>query len=122
MRNQRQKLQPTVELWKSVQNTEEIEQPDSVESEANDEAYKYERKSSPTLFVGDQGANKVLHGVKGRSTAAYGWCAEVPDDMYTKGYFYDVCKKVVTPGGLMHILQDILSRELWQREIPGAES
>ena len=68
-------------------------------------------KSCPTLMVGDQGTNKVIHGVKGRSQAAYGWCVEVPGDMHAKGYLYEVCKKVMTPEGFMHILQDVLSRQ-----------
>ena len=104
-----------IKLWETVQNTEEIEQQESVsekdKSDTNDEAYRYERKSSLTLFVGDQGTNKVLRGVKGRSEAAYGWCAEVPGDMHAKGYCYEVCKKVMTPGGFVHILRDVLSRK-----------
>lgn len=101
-----------IELWTTVQNTEEVE-PDSVseESDTNNEEYQYERKSSLTLFVGDQGTNKVLRGVKGRSAAAYGWCAEVPGDMHAKGYCYEVCKKVMAPGGLMHILREVLLRK-----------
>jgi hypothetical protein len=63
------------------------------------------------LFVGDQGTNKVLRGVKGRSEAVYGWCAEVPGDMHAKGYCYEVCKKVMTPGGFIHILRDVLLRK-----------
>ena len=104
-----------IEPWNTVQNTEEIEQSDSVseedQSHANNEQYQYERKSSLTLFVGDQGTNKVLRGVKGRSAAAYGWCAEVPGDMHAKGYCYEVCKKVMAPGGLVHILRDVLLRK-----------
>ena len=104
-----------LELWESVQNSEEIGQPESIskndQSDANDEEYQYERKSSLTLFVGDQGTKKVIRGVKGRSKAAYGWCAEVPGDMHAKGYCYEVCKKVMTPGGLMHILRDVLMRK-----------
>lgn len=61
------------------------------------------------IFVGDQGTNKVLRGVRGRSEAAYGWCAEVPGDMHAKGYLYEVCKKVMKPGGLMHILCNAIS-------------
>ena len=77
------------EIWKTVQNTEEIDQPDSVsledQSDVNDEEYQYERKSSLTLFVDDQGTNKVLRGVKGSSAAAaYCWCADVPSVIATK--------------------------------------
>ena len=104
-----------IAIWETVQNKEEMEQPESVsekdQSDANDEAYQNERKSSLTLFVGDQGTNKVLRGVKGRSEAAYGWCAEVPGDMHAKGYCYEVCKKVMIPGGFMHILRDVLLRK-----------
>ena len=39
------------------------------------------------------------------------WCAEVPGDMHAKGYVYEVCKKVMSPGGLMHILQNVLLRK-----------
>ena len=76
------------------------------------EGYKYDRgnKGCRTLFVGDQGTNKVLRGVKGRSEAAYGWCAEVPGDMHAKGYLYEVCKKVMSPGGFMHIIREVLGR------------
>ena len=77
-----------------------------------DGLYQFNRnnKSCKTLFVGDQGTMKVLRGVKSRSEAAYGWCAEVPGDMHTKGYLYQVCKKVMKPGGFMHILCNVLSR------------
>ena len=37
-------------------------------------------------------------------------CAEVPGDLHAKGYLYEVCKKVMTPGGFMHIVQDVLLR------------
>ena len=54
-------------------------------------------------FVGNQGTctNKVLQGVKNRSEAAYGWCVEVPGDMHAKAYLYEVCKKVMKPGGFI---------------------
>ncbi len=87
--------------------------PDPVEPAVADEAYECKRsnKSCITLTVGDQGTNKVIRGVKGRSEAAYGWCAEVPGDMHAKGYVYEVCKKVMSPGGFMYILQNVLSRK-----------
>ena len=49
--------------------------------------------------------------MKARSDAAYGWCAEVPGDMHAKGYLYEVCKKVMTPGGFMHIVREVLDRK-----------
>ena len=30
--------------------------------------------------------------------------------MHAKGYLYEVCKKVMTPGGFMYVLQEVLSR------------
>lgn len=48
--------------------------------------------------------------MKNQSEAAYGWCAEVPGDMHAKGYLYEVCMKVMKPGGLMHILCNVISR------------
>ena len=78
--------------------------------EKTHEDYQRSNKSCPTLFVGDQGINKVMRGVKGRSQAAYDWCAEVPKDMHTKSYMYEVPKNVMTPGELMYILQ-VLSRQ-----------
>lgn len=103
------------EIWRTLHKGESIDQVNVQvmdELPVVDETYHYERrnKSCKTLFVGDQGTNKVLRGVKGRSEAAYGWCAEVPGDLHAKGYFYEVCKKVMAPGGLMHILQDVLAR------------
>ena len=105
------------ELWKAVQNEEDLEEPGLAQDEVTgmdvgqeDGAYNFNRKSTLTLFVGDQGTNKIMRGVKGRSEAAYGWCAEVPGDLHTKGYLYEVCKKVMTPGGFMHIVQDVLLR------------
>lgn len=81
------------------------------DSQTDDEEYVYEKKSSLTLFVGDQGTNKNLREVKGRSEAAYSWCAEVPGDMHAEGYFYEACKKVMTPRGLMHVLRDVLLKK-----------
>ena len=103
-------------IWKIFQDGE-ISNGTAPESNADldsivDEAYQFNRKnkSCKTLFVGDQGTNKVLQGVKNRSEAAYGWCAEVPGDMHAKGYLYEVCMKVMKPGGLMHILCNVISR------------
>ena len=31
--------------------------------------------------------------------------------MHAKGYVYEVCKKVMSPGGFMHILQNVLARK-----------
>lgn len=104
------------ELWKTFQCGKDedvhVDVPDIEEQFTADESYKYERRNEGcrTLFVGDQGTNKVLRGVKGRSEAAYGWCAEVPGDMHAKGYLYEVCKKVMTPGGFMHIIRNVLER------------
>ena len=86
---------------------------DPVEETDKEETYKYKRsnKSCITLTVGDQGITKNIRGVKSRSNAAYGWCAEVPGDMHAKGYMYEVCKKVMSPGGFMHILQNVLLRK-----------
>ena len=93
-----------------VPNSENENQ--SVVSETESDSYIYDRSKSPiTLVVGDQGTNKVVRGVKGRSSAAYGWCAEVPGDMHAKGYMYEVCKKVMSPGGFMHILQNVMMRK-----------
>ncbi|CAB4004034.1 Hypothetical predicted protein [Paramuricea clavata] len=126
----KEEIANNIELWETVQNTETIEQKkaDEIEVSETDGEYLYERKSSVTLFVGDQGTNKVMRGVKGRSVAAYSWCAEVPGDMHAKGYLYEVCKKVMAPGGLMHILREVLSRKkivpesLWEKEVSGTES
>ena len=103
-------------IWKIFQDGE-ISNGTAPESNSDldsivDEAYQFNRKnkSCKTLFVGDQGTNKVLRGVKNRSEAAYGWCAEVPGDMHAKGYLYEVCMKVMKPGGLMHILCNVISR------------
>jgi len=101
-------------IWKIFQDSETGTTPESNADLYSfvDEAYQYNRKnrSCKTLFVGDQGTNKVLRGVKNRSQAAYGWCAEVPGDMHAKGYLYEVCKKVMKPGGFMHILCNVISR------------
>ena len=48
--------------------------------------------------------------MKNQSEPAYGWCAEVPGDMHAKGYLYEVCKKVMQPGGFMHVLFNVISR------------
>ena len=58
--------------------------------------YKRKNKSSVTLLVGDQGTNKNIRGVKGCSHAGYGLQA-------TKGY--------MSPGGFVHILQNVLMRK-----------
>ena len=106
------------EIWQAFQSNEYATTVDvpSPEEEANNnktEGYNYRRsnKSSVTLVVGDQGTNKVIRGVKGRSPAAYGWCSEVPGDMHAKGYMYEVCKKVMKPGGFMHIVQNVMMRK-----------
>jgi hypothetical protein len=65
--------------------------------------YKRKNKSSVTLLVGDQGTNKNIRGVKGCSHAGYGWAAEVPGDMHAKRY--------MSPGGFVHILQNVLMRK-----------
>ena len=109
----KEEIANNIELWETVQNTEKIEQKkaDEIDVSQTDREYLYERKSSAILFVGDQGTNKVMHGVKGLSVAAYSWCAKVLRDMHAKGYLYEVCKKVMTPGALMHILWEVLSRK-----------
>ena len=103
-------------IWKIFQDGE-ISNGATHESSADfdpiaDDPYQFNRKnkSCKTLFVGDQGTNKVLRGVKNRSEVAYGWCSEVPGDMLAKGYLYEVCKKVMKPGGFMHILCNVISR------------
>ena len=114
-------LADNYEIWRtffcaeqaSNADTRSSDDPDPVDPAVEGEAYEYKRshKSCVTLTVGDQGTNKVIRGVKGRSEAAYGWCAEVPGDMHAKGYVYEVCKKVMSPGGFMYILQNVLSRK-----------
>ena len=105
------------ELSKIFQHGEVVENCPNVsemEGQSNsEEHYKYDRsnKGCRTLFVGDQGTNKVLRGVKSRSEAAYGWCSEVPGDMHAKGYLYEVCKKVMSPGGFMYIVREVLGRK-----------
>ena len=108
------------EIWRTFQCAEQTTNTeactsvsDPVEETDKEETYKYKRsnKSCITLTVGDQGTNKNIRGVKSRSNAAYGWCAEVPGDMHAKGYVYEVCKKVMSPGGFMHILQNVLLRK-----------
>ena len=101
-------------IWKIFQDGE-ISNGTTPESNADldsidDDAQQFHRKNkfAKTLFVGDQGTNKVLRGVKNRSEAAYGWCAEVPGHMHAKGYLYEVCNKVVKPGGFMHILCNVI--------------
>ncbi len=83
-----------LELWKAVQNKEDVEQLGSGEDEVSrldvcqteqDLEYIVKRKSTLTLFVGDQGTNKVMRGVMRRSEAAYGWCADVSGDLHAKG-------------------------------------
>ncbi len=106
-----------VDIWQIFETSEKKQNECSPMNEVpipttDDKVYEYSRKndSCVTLFVGDQGTNKVMRGVRGRSEAAYGWCSEVPGDMHAKGYLYEVCKKVMTSGGFMHILQQVLSR------------
>jgi hypothetical protein len=108
------------EIWRTFQCAEQTtntgtctSSSDPVEEADKEETYQYKRsnKSCITLTVGDQGTNKNIRGVKSRSNAAYGWCAEVPGDMHAKGYVYEVCKKVMSPGGFMHILQNVLLRK-----------
>lgn len=95
------------EVKENVPNVSNKERSSSVEHD------KYNRgnKGCRTFFVGDQGTNKVVRGMKSRSDAAYGWCAEVPGDMHAKGYLYEVCKKVMFPGGFMHIIRELLDRK-----------
>ncbi|XP_028412512.1 uncharacterized protein LOC114535350 [Dendronephthya gigantea] len=108
------------EIWKTFQCAKQTTNTatctsvsDPMEGEDKEETYEYKRsnKSCITLTVGDQGTNKNVRGVKSRSNAAYGWCAKVPGDMHAKGYVYEVCKKVMSPGGFMHILQNVLLRK-----------
>ena len=49
---------------------EPVDTCDANKSVADMEDHQYERKSSLTLIVGDEGTNKVLRRVKGRSEAA----------------------------------------------------
>jgi hypothetical protein len=83
------------EIWRTLQCAEQTTNTgtctsvsDPVEEADKEETCQYKRsnKSCITLTVGDQGTNKNIRGVKSRSNAAYGWCAEVPGDMHTKGY------------------------------------
>ena len=96
------------EIWRTFQCAEQTTNTgtctsvsDPVEEADKEGTYQYKRsnKSCITLTVGDQGTNKNIRGVKSRSNAAYGWCVEVPGDMHAKGYVYEVCKKVMSPGG-----------------------
>lgn len=101
------------QIFQLGEGKENVPNVSDTEQSSSDEHYKYNRgnKSCRTLFVGDQGTNKVIRGVKSRSDAAYGWCAEVPGDMHAKGYLYEVCKKVMSPGGFMHIVREVLDRK-----------
>ena len=118
-----QDLAENSEIWQIFHCAEQPSQVEISTSENwdptdEDETYEYRRsnKSCITLTVGDQGTNKIIRGVKGRSEAAYGWCAEVPGDRHAKGYVYEVCKKVMSPGGFMHILQNVLARKKITKE------
>ncbi|CAB3993913.1 Hypothetical predicted protein [Paramuricea clavata] len=76
-------------------------------------AYTYSGKnySCVTLFVGNQGSIKVMCDVRGRSEKTYGWCSEVPGDNACKKLpLREVCKKVMAPGGFIHILHEVFSR------------
>ena len=112
----KQDMATDVDIWQNIEMSEEKEKDipmnEVQDPTTNEEAYTCSRKndSCVTLFVGYQGTNKVMRGVRGRSEKAYGWCSEVPGDMHAKGYLYEVCKKVMAPGGFMHILQKVLSR------------
>jgi hypothetical protein len=105
-----------VDIWHNIEISEKKEKDTPMnevqDPTTNEEAYTYSRKNNScvTLFVGHQGTNKVMHGVRGQSEKACDWCSEVPGDMHAKGYLYKVCKKVMAPGGFMHILQEVLSR------------
>ncbi len=65
----KEEIANNIELWE----TEKIEQKkaDEIDVSQTDREYLYEGKSSVTLFVSDQGTNKVMRGVKERSVAAY---------------------------------------------------
>ena len=91
----------------------EISASEKWNSTDEDEMHKHTRtnKSCITLIVSNQGRNKIIRGVKGRSEAAYGWCAEAARDMHAKGYVYEVYKKVMPPGGFMHILQNVFAKK-----------
>ena len=49
-------------------------------------------------------------------------------DMHAKGYLYEVCKKVMKPGGFMHSLCNVISRtkinddSFGQKKIPRTKS
>ncbi len=47
--------------------------------------YARDLKNCKTLFVGDQGTNKIIRSCKDKSRCAYGWAAEVPGDMHCRG-------------------------------------
>ena len=112
-----------MKLWRTFQCAEQTTNTetctsvsDPVEETDKEETYKYKRsnKSCITLTVGDQGTNKNIRGVKSRSNAAYGCVQKFPvtcTQKDAKGYVYEVCKKVMSPGGFMHILQNVLLRK-----------
>jgi hypothetical protein len=79
------------EIWRTFQSEEQVtttnvgradRENQVVETESDRYNYERKNKSSVTLVVGDQGTNKNIRGVKGRSQSAYGWAAEVPGDMH----------------------------------------
>ncbi|CAB4034918.1 ankyrin repeat domain-containing 62 [Paramuricea clavata] len=88
-----------IKLWETVQNTEEIEQQESVsendQSDRNDEAYRYERKSSLTLFVGDQGTKKSREAFNVHPTTKHKEQDPFPDQL--KAAHFVLERKFVTP-------------------------
>lgn len=91
-------------------------------SESNDSTsgeFVYKRsecKEFPTAVVGDVGTCKNNRSVKNRDSNAYGWCAEIPGDMYAKGYLCEAAFKALGDGGFHRVVNVVMKRPKLTKE------
>ncbi|XP_066290643.1 uncharacterized protein [Branchiostoma lanceolatum] len=96
-------------------------QMERVQVEEEEEMYTFHRKNAPNVTVGDGLTNKNHLHCRLSDEVAFGWTTEMPGDMHTSGYAEECFAKSQGPGGLFHIISDVIKRKKVKKETYGKD-
>ncbi|CAH1242906.1 BARD1 [Branchiostoma lanceolatum] len=107
------------EVMSSVDSlTSQMEQ---VQVGEEDEVYTFHRKNAPNVTVGDGLTNKNHLHCRLSDEVAFGWTTEMPGDMHASGYAEECFAKSQGPGGLYHVIAEVLRRKKVKKETYGKD-
>ncbi|XP_078591192.1 uncharacterized protein LOC144870649 [Branchiostoma floridae x Branchiostoma japonicum] len=107
------------EVMSSVDSlTSQMEQ---VQVGEEDEVYTFHRKNAPNVTVGDGLTNKNHLHCRLSDEVAFGWTTEMPGDMHASGYAEECFAKSQGPGGLYHVIAEVLKRKKVKQETYGKD-